>query len=288
MVNKNGESLHRWWGYSKEMLFEELDLGFSDLTTITEKEARYKNHPDAKTARLLASFYNTQGEIKKAAAFFEDAAKYDPDNDYAMELFEIYSMGHRKNIYSLQEMQEVANRAVISAEVDEDAKTGIYAQMTSVIKENPEDEKILTFLSEGYEYLNNHEKSAPKWAKDAINIAYALYIEKNMEKAVHLKKLSYKDGWQDNPGDLNSFAWWCFENKINLEEARQLGQKGIKLAQPGREKAMILDTVAEIVNLAGSPEEAIALMEQALDEDPENEYYQKQLERFKKLVKNLN
>ena len=283
MANKNGESLHRWWGYSKEMLFEELDLGFSDLTTTAEKEARYKNNPDAKTARLLASFYNTQGEIKKAATFFEDAAKYDPDNDYAMELFQIYSMGYRKNIYNLQEMQSVADRAVRSTEIDEDAKTGIYAQMTSIIKENPQDEKMLTFLSQGYEYLNKHENSAPKWAKDAINISYALYIEKNIEEAVKLKKLSYEDGWEDNPGDLNSFAWWCFENKINLDEARKFGQKGIKLAQPGREKAMILDTVAEIVNLDGSPKEAIVLMEQALTEDPENEYYQKQLERFRKL-----
>ena len=285
MANKDGESLSRWWGYSKEMLFDELDMGFSDLTTISEKETRYKNKPDAKTARLLASFYNTQGEVKKATTFFKEAAKYDPENDYALELFQIYATGYRKKVYTLKEMQTAAENAVNSTQVDDNAKTGIYAQMTNVIKEDPKDEKMLAFLIQGYNHLDSHQEGSPKFAIDAINISYALYIDKDENEAVKLKKGSYRDGWQDNPSDLNGFAWWCFENKINLKDARQLGERGIKLAQPGREKAMILDTVAEIANLEGSPEEAIVFTEQALIEDPDNEFYQKQLERFRKLYK---
>jgi tetratricopeptide (TPR) repeat protein len=286
LVNKDGESLYRWWGYSKEILFEQLNLGFSDLTTIAEKEKRYKVKPDANTAKALASFYNTQGDIKKSVKFYEDAAKYDPDNDFAAELFQIYYTGYRQNVYTIQEMQTVAENAVSSKQVDDNAKTGIYAQMSGVIKANPKDEKMLSFLIQGYEHISTHQKDAPKGATDAINVSYALYIEKNEKKAIELKKSSYKDGWQDNPGDLNGFAWWCFESKINLEEAQQFGQRGVKLAKPGHEKAMILDTVAEIANLDGSPGESIDLIEQALIEDPDNEYYQKQLDRFKKLVIN--
>ena len=77
LANKNGETLFRWWGYSKEMLIDEMGQGFSDLTTIAEKEKRYKAKPDANTAKALASFHDTQGEIKKAAKFYEDAAKFD-------------------------------------------------------------------------------------------------------------------------------------------------------------------------------------------------------------------
>ena len=267
------------------MFLKELDLGFSDLTTISEKEGRYKNKPDAKTARLLASFYNTQGEIKKAAAFYEDAAKYDPDNDYTIELFQIYTTGYRGNIYTMQEMQTAAEKAVSSEQVDDNAKIGIYAQMTIVIKEDPEDEKMLAFLKQGYEHLANHQENAQKWAKDAINISYALYIEKDKKKAVKIKKASFREGWKDNPGNLNNFAWWCFENKTNLREADQLGRRGVKLAKSGREKAMILDTVAEIINLIGFPEDSYSLMQQAVKEDPDNEYFQKQLVRFRKLDK---
>jgi hypothetical protein len=48
---------------------------------------------------------------------------------------------------------------------------------------------------------------------------------------------------------------------------------------------MILDTVAEIVNLIGFPEDSVGLMELAIKEDPDNEFYKKQLEKFRKLEK---
>ena len=285
LANEKGETISRWWGYSKDMFFEELKIGFSDLTTIAEKESRYKNEPDAKTARVLASYYNTRGEMKKAASLYEDAAKLDPDNDYELEIFQIYYSGHRRNVYKLAEVQSIAEKAVQSDKVTADVKTEIYAQMTSLIKEDSINEKMIAFLDDGYKHLEQNKEDAPVWAKNAITISYTLFIEKDKKKAVKLKKSSMQDGWQDDPSDLNGFAWWCFENKTNLEEADKLGRKAVKLAQPGREKAMILDTVAEISNLLGNPEESVNLIEQALKEDPENEFYKKQLERFKKLVK---
>jgi tetratricopeptide (TPR) repeat protein len=285
LANKEGEAIARWWGYQKEMFVEELDLGFTDMTTISEKEDRYKVKPDAKTARVLASYYNTQGEMKKATSFYEDAAKYDPDNDYAYELFKIYMTGYRKKAYSLEEVKKVAENAIGSENVKDEVKTGIYGQMSNAMTVNPNDEQLLALLEQGYDHLSKHQETAQKWAKDGIRISHALYIEKNEKKAINLKKESLKEGWKDNPSDLNGFAWWCFENKINLEEADQFGRRGVKLAKSGREKAMILDTVAEIVNLNGSPEKAVDLMEQAIKEDPENGYYKKQLERFKKLTK---
>jgi tetratricopeptide (TPR) repeat protein len=267
------------------MLFDEMDIGFSDLTTIAEKEKRYKKDPDANTAKALASYYDTMKEIEKSATLYKDAAKYDPDNDYTAELFNLYATGYRQKVYTAGEMQTSAENAVNSKQVDNNAKTGIYAQMTGVIKEDPKDEKMLAFLIRGYEHLNKHQDGAPKWASNAIYISYALYIEKNEKNAVKLKKASYREGWQDNPGDLNSFAWWCFENKLNLVEADKMARRGVKLAQPGREKAMILDTTAEIINLLGLPEDSFSLIQQALKEDPGNDFYKKQLERFKKLAK---
>jgi tetratricopeptide (TPR) repeat protein len=83
---------------------------------------------------------------------------------------------------------------------------------------------------------------------------------------------------------LNAFAWWCFENKINLEEARQLAEKGVTLAKPGGEKAMILDTLAEICNELGNRGDAVETTRAALAESPNNAYFKRQLERFEKLL----
>jgi S-methylmethionine-dependent homocysteine/selenocysteine methylase len=95
-----------------------------------------------------------------------------------------------------------------------------------------------------------------------------------------MKKANMAEGWMDNAGDLNEFSWWCFENHINLEEAEKMARRGIKLAEPGREKAMILDTCAEIVNALGNHADAVELTKMAMKEDPESKYYQSQLKRF--------
>jgi hypothetical protein len=92
------------------------------------------------------------------------------------------------------------------------------------------------------------------------------------------------EGWDENAGDLNTFSWWCFEHKINLDEAEKLARMGAELAEPGGEKAMILDTLAEIVNLKGKPKEAVKVTKLAIKESPGRKFYQEQLTRFEKLA----
>ena len=78
----------------------------------------------------------------------------------------------------------------------------------------------------------------------------------------------------------NSFAWLCFENRVNLEDAELLARRGAELAAPGKERAMILDTAAEICNARGNCDDAVELMRQALAEHPDSEHYATQLTRF--------
>ena len=99
---------------------------------------------------------------------------------------------------------------------------------------------------------------------------------------MEMKKSSLPKGWKDDTSSLNEFSWWCFENKVNLDQAEELSRKGVKLAAAGREKSMIMDTCAEILFLNGKKDEAIAMMERAIKEDPKSEHYPKQLEKFKK------
>jgi hypothetical protein len=88
------------------------------------------------------------------------------------------------------------------------------------------------------------------------------------------------EGWLEEADSLNGFAWWCFQNDVNLEEAEELARKGVDLAESGTEKAAVLDTVAEIVNARGDAPEAASLIEQALHETPDDESLQEKLEQF--------
>ena len=63
-----------------------------------------------------------------------------------------------------------------------------------------------------------------------------------------------------------------------------MSRKSVKLAEPGKAKAMNLDTLAEICNALGKPYEAIEFIKIAIKEAPDDEYYKKQLDRFEKIV----
>ena len=56
LANAEGETIYRWMGYTKPLLFEKMESGFSDLTTIAEKKERYNKKADLKTALLLAEY----------------------------------------------------------------------------------------------------------------------------------------------------------------------------------------------------------------------------------------
>lgn len=147
---------------------------------------------------------------------------------------------------------------------------------------------ILGYIKDGQAFASDIADENLQYLKDRINIAYVLYIENDVEKAVNLKKNTFKENWMDNARSLNSFSWWCFENQINLDEAKELAHRGVKLAEPGSQKAMILDTIAEIEFLQGNKDEAEDLIKEAIIENPESEYYMKQLNRFQKdlVIKN--
>lgn len=265
------------------MLFEEMEAGFADLTTIEQKKQRYANSPDAKTAKALATFHYTNSQSKEALSYYKDAVRYDKENDYTYEQFDVISSGMRRKHFTLDEMKSAADNALASNSVEAGLKARIYLIMSNYAGENKDDEKILSYIKDGYNFALAKKDEINKAYLDRLAIANAFFIEKDSKKAVDLKKKSMKPGWMDNANDLNGFSWWCFENKVNLEEAGQLAKRGAKLAEPGANKAMILDTAAEIVYALGSTDEAITLMEQAMKEDPKNEYWKKQLDKFKRV-----
>ena len=84
----------------------------------------------------------------------------------------------------------------------------------------------------------------------------------------------------ENYSAMNSYAWRMTELNQNLNDALVKAKVGVQLAPEGS-KAMILDTQAEVEWLLGDIESAILTIEKAINLNPEDEYYQAQLEKFK-------
>ena len=136
------------------------------------------------------------------------------------------------------------------------------------------------YLEAALEVAREDNDPALEKLRRSVRIEHALRVAGDKTLALELKREGLKEGWDEDPDALNGFAWWCFENELNLEEAEALARQGVELAEDDTSKAMILDTVAEIVFLRGDREGAVALIAEARSLDPESEYYEKQLARF--------
>jgi hypothetical protein len=147
---------------------------------------------------------------------------------------------------------------------------------------------VTPYLKIAVERTESSEDEAVVKYRTSVLPSYALLVEKDETKAVEYKKASLGDGWMEKPGTLNSFAWWCFENNINLDEAYKMAKKGVDLSQPGPDRAMILDTQAEICNAMDDCQQALELIQMAIKDDPNREAYKRQEKRFLELLASKN
>jgi thioredoxin 1 len=74
----------------------------------------------------------------------------------------------------------------------------------------------------------------------------------------------YTGRWPNDAGAMNSYAWNCAEQDINLGHAALVAKKAVTLAASSGEKAAYLDTYATVQFKLGKIDDAISLEEQAL------------------------
>jgi len=288
LVNAQGETLNRWTGYSKAFFLQSLERSLTDLTPLEERRERFAANPTEDDAAALGRYHATSGDPVTAIELFRRAAELRPTKDhaYAAEIFgNIASAGEAAG-YSSADIYDAADDVLAMAPQMRDSWDLLMLATTilrvSLAEAQPQRGRIYVdaALAETAEIT---DPSVVRF-RESLLADYACQVRKDPLRAMVHKKASLADGWDQRCGDLNALAWWCFQNRVQLEEAEQFARRGVQLAEPGGEKGMILDTLAEICCARGNPAEAVTLMEDALAEVPESEYYQKQLERFRDLA----
>jgi tetratricopeptide (TPR) repeat protein len=285
VVNADGATLDRWIGYEKKSWIVSADQAIADPTTIDEKLARYEKRPTATDAVKLAGYHDSRGEYQDAVKLYRAAADLDPSSAdaYRMSVFESMFYGMRKKQFTPDEFKAAADAVFAEKEpkasdlLDVASYMG-YAASSSDGKLDP-----VPYLKRAVEETEGVTDPDVVKSRAGLLPDYALHVLEDPDKAVTYEKAILPEKWMEDPGQLNRFAWWCFENTVNLEEAETLAQKAVDLAEPGKEKAMILDTLAEICNARGDCGQALALSRRAVQEDPAGKHYKAQVERFEKL-----
>jgi len=288
VLNAGGETVDRWMGYGDPGGFlAALQGAVNDPSTVAEKLARYDESPNACDAEKLGDIYGAQGETENALSMYRvaDDLNTDPSSELSGKIFYTLADGYSSETFSLDEIKAGAD-AVLAIDDGDNTMTLVQvARMMGMIGNKADQPDLSTpYIMAALQATEGTQEPDMVDARRSLLLEKALHIDKDLETAVQLKRDSMPEGWKDSPGDLNNFTWWCFENKVNLEQAEKMARSATEMAEPGQEKAMILDTLAEICNELGNCGEAVALMQTALQEDPDNEYYQTQLERFQDLL----
>jgi tetratricopeptide (TPR) repeat protein len=281
MTNAHGETINRWWGFDGTPEFlETFNEAASDPTTIAEKQARFESAPTAKDAETLGDYHLTRNESIEAVGYFEKAIEIgDPEETYEVDLVMAKTMGVRDELFTVDDVKAAADLALLSPHISE-SQTVEVVRWTIGLLDDEDSAAAAPYIEAGLMATEGTEDEDLQKARQRLLISQALMVTGDKELAVSLKRETMPEGWQEDAGELNGFAWWCFENEVNLEEAEALARNGAELAEDDSQKAQILDTVAEIVNLRGDTDGAIALMQRAIELAPDNDYYTEQLDRF--------
>ena len=282
MMNAEGELIESWVGYGGPGHFiGAFDTALADPTTLEQKRERFASAPTAEHAKQLGRIAATAGQYEEGMNFLFKAEELDPELDASVELLDASFTRARKDPnYSYADFIEFADERVLKGDVDPESTVSTTYYVGRVTANEEDHATVKPFLVKSREVMAAPDVEVSKGLANAVELQAIIILDQDMDKAVAFKRTTMPEGWMENPDQLNSFAWWCFENDVNLEEAQQLALKGVELADPGQSRAQILDTAAEICNALGNCDEAIALIRRAIEEEPASEYYAEQLARF--------
>ena len=286
-MNAKGEVSDWWVGYKDPASFIASTAGaVADPATVDQKFIRFAWTPTARDAATLGRIKGFRGQRAEALALYRRALELDSAGAYQYPIFEQVASLHAKDGsgVTLADVKRTADAALGSAQATPDNKVGIAMTMRRVADREKDMKLIAPYYAAALEATQD---APPGWLADArkqMLVDEALHVRGDAEAAVALKRQAMPEAWMTDAGRLNEFAWWCFENKVNLVEAEALARKGVELSPAGADKAQVLDTLAEICNLRDNCGESVTLMRRAIQEDPTEEHYTKQLARFEKIL----
>lgn len=284
VLNADGDLVASWAGFGgTEHFMENFTPALADPVPFTAKQERFAANPTAAEARYLASIAGTSGHYEMAMDYLLQAEDLDGDLDASGDLLDTaYRRARKDDSYAMSDYIALARERVLEKGTDPATTLLTTYYVSRATADEADHATVLPFLARSREAIASGEELSPGLVRD-VELKTLLWVDKDPDAAVAYKRASMPEGWMEDPSSLNSFAWWCFENRVNLPEAQTLALRGAELAEPGADQAQILDTAAEICNALGNCDEAIELIRLAIEQEPTNAYYGEQLARFEEI-----
>jgi len=286
MTNGDGEVTSAWIGYpGPEKWAANVLAGDKDQRTLVEKKSAFEKNPNKELACSLANSASAEYDFAGSVKYFRSAREFDPANasKYTSEILTNMYYGSRSGAFTLDDVSVEADLVMSSKTSTAENKVDVALMVRGMASQLGQIEAAIPYIKTALKASEGQAELAD--SRINLEIDHAILVEKDKSKALKLKIKSMPEGWSEDPGGLNNFAWWCFENNTNFEGAKKLALYGVSIAPDDGQKANILDTAAEICNAMGDCTEAVELMRRAVELSPDRSYYQTQLTKFETALK---
>lgn len=279
MVDRRGEVTDRWAGYAGvDGFIEQVDRARADRTTIAQKRTAFAEQPTLDLALSLAQHAEAVFASADAVDYYRKAMALDPSltDELRGKIFMAMYYGAQQGQFTGPQLLAEGEAIMRS----EQATLDQILLVTSIIRNIAPDDEYRPFLERALAESEGAQQEAAQAARRELLVDAALIIDRDVEKALRLRREAMPTGWRDDPPLLNDFAWWCFENDINLDEAYQLALRGAELASDDGVRANILDTAAQLAFKRGEVDTALAHQREAVKLAPDRRSFRETLERF--------
>jgi len=282
LIDKQGKVYTRWTGYTggAPVLIQKLQDALANLVTIDDRVTAFETKPTYAEALRLAKYFSDRQENLKAIEYYRRAVTMGQKHyyNYAYEIFQNAANACWKDIWPFDSLFPYIDAVYSSKLIPGEKLTYAADLLVQVARKFEKYDGMGPYILKGIEAASDNEKL--QMMKHNLMADYTLYIQNDTTRALNIKKASLGPDWENQRDKFYLFAKWCLDRKINLDEALLYARRTIELTQPGQYRAKAYATVGEILLARGEQDEAVRMLLQAQQQDPDNETYQKRLEEI--------
>ncbi|MDH3889676.1 MAG: hypothetical protein OEV49_01215 [candidate division Zixibacteria bacterium] len=283
LTNSEGAVINRWTGYTgAERFLRSFYKAMSNLTPIAERIAAFDKMPSHAEALFLASYHADISEFVKAAKYYQRAQTLNGSStDYSYQVFENYANAAWNDQIPFDDVLPAAD-AVLEAPRKNLQNIASVAQLIcKLARRRDATDRIAKYLQAGIAASGARKDDKGRKLQAELKADQALYVHGDTLGAIEQKKSGFGENWDTNLNNYLPFATYCFERRINLEEAQRFVETAAQRASDGSFKAKHLSLLANICEARGNFADALRHAEAAAVQDPDNEAYAKQLLRMR-------
>jgi len=282
LCDSAGEPYYRWIGYTDSRSFLiQLKQGLNQTMTVSQRIAAQQNSPTFESAIFLARYFDDALEYLKAAEYYREAEKLSGSahRNYSYQIFSNLASASWNDQIDFDEVIPAAD-TILKFNRPYDV-VRMASSLTNLARKVGRLEDVKNYLETGIHTAKAH-RDAENISKYYPNLLadYALHFSHDTAAAMKIKQSTYGDDWQSNPVHCYQFAKWCLDRQINLEQAEQLARSAVDGMKEGYYRGRVYYTIAAICHDRGNRDEAIEMMQAAIQQEPENDYYWDLLKQY--------